>query len=754
MKTKKDVKALVSAMTLEEKAAMCSGYDFWHTAGVERLGIPQSMVSDGPHGLRKQAGKADHLGLNEAVKAICFPAGCATAASFNPELIEEMGKVLGNECQAEDISVLLGPAMNIKRSPLCGRNFEYYSEDPLVAGKMASALVRGIQSEGVGACIKHYLANSQEKYRMTCSSEVDERTLREIYMPAFEIAVKEADPWTVMCSYNKINGVYAAESRKYLTEVLRDEWGFNGYVMSDWGACNDRVPDLEAGLDLEMPASGGATTAEIIAAVKDGKLEESVVDTACERILSVVYSYEENRDKDAVFDREKDHQAAERIAEETVVLLKNEGGVLPLSKSSKTVFIGKYAASPRYQGGGSSHINSYRVTSALEKAGVPYAQGFQDGTGETDEALLSEALELAKGAEAAVIFAGLPDSFESEGYDRSHLRLPACQEELIRRVSEVQENVVVVLHNGSPVEMPWAGSVKGILEAYLGGEGVGAAVAKVLYGEVNPSGKLPETFPKRLEDTPCYLCYGGDGSTVEYREGVFVGYRYYDSKDIDVLFPFGHGLSYTTFSYSPIKADKESMLDTETLTLSLEVTNTGSMAGKEVVQLYVGRPEGGKVMRPVKELRAFDKVSLEPGETKRVTFTLSSRDFSYWNETAGRFIAPTGTYKLLAGSSSRDIRSTGEVTVQCTASVRKPVSLDTAIGEIEDWPEAMALLSGPVTRLMKAFGVGEAQDESSAMTDEMGSAMVRYMPLRNLIGFAGEPKESLLKTVREINSLL
>lgn len=749
-----DIGSLVKAMTLEEKAAMCSGYDFWHTAAVERLGIPQSMVSDGPHGLRKQGGKADHLGLNEAVKAICFPAGSATAASFNPELVEEMGRTLGNECQAEDVSVLLGPAMNIKRSPLCGRNFEYYSEDPLVAGRMAGALVKGIQSEGVGACIKHFLANNQEEYRMTASSEVSERTLREIYMTAFELAVKEAKPWTVMCSYNKINGVYAAENHKYLTEVLRDEWGFDGYVMSDWGAVNDRVPDLAAGLDLEMPASGGQTTKDIIEAVKSGKLDESVVDTACRRILSVVFRYAESRKPDAVFDRENDHRIAERLAEETTVLLKNEGGILPLGKDEKIAFIGKYAQSPRYQGGGSSHINSYKITSALESCpGVLYAKGFDDAEDKVDEALIQEAVEVARSADKAVLFLGLPDSFESEGYDRKHMRLPECQNELVRKVAEVQSEIVVVLHNGSPVEMPWIGSVKGVLEAYLGGEGVGAAEAKILYGEVNPSGKLPETFPIKLEDNPSYLFFGGEDGKVEYREGVFVGYRYYDSKHQDVLFPFAHGLSYTAFSYSGLTLDKSSMTDRDTLTVSLDVTNIGKVSGKEVVQLYVGRPMDSKVIRPVKELRAFEKVELQPGETKKVSFVLAKRAFSYWNEELNDFMAPSGVYQLLAGSSSRDIRLKAEVALQCTVRVRHTVTLSTAIGELEDWPEAMSLIEGPVNTLKKVFGVGEAQGEGSAITDEMGTAMVRYMPLRNLEGFAGVPRSVLLDLVSQINAL-
>ena len=512
--TREGLKELVAKMTLEEKAAMCSGADFWHTEAVERLGIPAMMVSDGPHGLRKQDQEADNLGVNDSIKAVCFPAGCGTAASFNRELITKMGEALGEECQAEGVGVILGPAVNIKRSPLCGRNFEYYSEDPYVASEIAGALIAGVQSKNVGTSIKHFLANNQEHRRLSSSSEIDERTLREIYLAAFEGAVKKQKPWTVMCSYNRINGTYAAENKEMLTDVLRKEWGFDGFVVSDWGAVNDRVPDLEAGLDLEMPSSGGVNDRLIVEAVKEGRLKEEVLDQAVENILNIVFRYEENRDKTAVFDRDKDHELAKKVAEETCVLLKNEDSILPLEEKAEIAFIGKYAGKPRYQGGGSSHINSHKVTSAWDCVkdwgNVSFAEGFRDDVDKTDEALLTEAVELAKKAKAAVIFAGLPDSFESEGFDRTHMRMPDCQNELIARVAAVQPNTVVVLHNGSPVEMPWADQVKGILEAYLGGQAVGAAVVDILFGKVNPSGKLPETFPCQLEDNPSYLYYSGE----------------------------------------------------------------------------------------------------------------------------------------------------------------------------------------------------------------------------------------------------
>lgn len=540
---------------------MCSGADFWHTESCERLGIPASMVSDGPHGLRKQDDKADHLGVNESIKAVCFPVGCGTAASFNRDLLYHMGETLGNECQAEGVSVILGPAVNIKRSPLCGRNFEYYSEDPLVASEIAGSLIRGVQSKHVGTSLKHFLANNQETRRMSVNEIIDERTLNEIYLAAFEGAVKKAKPWTVMCSYNKINGTYTAAHHKYLTETLRDKWGFDGYVMSDWGAVNDRVEDLKAGLDLEMPSSMGVNDQLIVEAVQNGTLEEQVLDTAVERILNIVYRYNENRDTEAVFDLDHDHEVAKKVAEETIVLLKNEN-VLPLTEGEEIAFIGKYAKKPRYQGGGSSHINSHKITGALdaaEAAGntrIVYAQGFDDKEDKTDEVLLAEAVETAKKAKAAVIFAGLPDAFESEGFDRKHMRMPDCQNELIERVAAVQPNTIVVLHNGAPVEMPWADRVKGILEAYLGGQAVGGAEYDILFGKVNPSAKLPETFPKQLEDNPSYLAGFGEGDHVEYREGIFVGYRYYDKKKMDVLFPFGYGLSYTTFAYSNLRLDK------------------------------------------------------------------------------------------------------------------------------------------------------------------------------------------------------
>lgn len=740
--TAEKIKELVAQMTLEEKAAMCSGADFWHTEAVERLGIPASMLSDGPHGLRKQNQEGDHLGINDSIKAVCFPAGCGTAASFNRELLMEMGETLGNECQAEGVSVILGPAVNIKRSPLCGRNFEYYSEDPFVASEMAGALIHGIQSKNVGTSIKHFLANNQETRRMSCDSRVDERTLHEIYLAAFEGAVKKEKPWTVMCSYNKINGTYAAQNHQYLTETLRDQWGFEGYVVSDWGAVNNRVEDLKAGLDLEMPGSNGANDKMIMGAVLSGELDEGVVNEAVERILNIVFRYEENRDKNAVFDKDKDHEMARKVAEETIVLLKNEG-VLPLSDQQKVAFIGKYAEKPRYQGGGSSHINSHKITSALDAAegmkNITYAQGFDDAEDKTDEKLLAEAVEAARNADVAVIFAGLPDKFESEGFDRKHMAMPNCQNELIEKVAAVQPNTVVVLHNGSPVEMPWVDQVKGVVEAYLGGQAVGGAVCDILFGKVNPSAKLPETFPIRLEDNPSYLSYIGEGDMVEYREGIFVGYRYYDKKKMDVLFPFGYGLSYTTFDYSNLTVDKEQIKDTDTLRVTVDVTNTGSVAGKEVVQLYVADRES-TVIRPVKELRDFAKVELAPGETKTVTFTLDKRAFAYYSVRIHDWHVETGEFDIMIGKSSRDILLTKTVTVESTEKLPFVYTTDTTLGDVKKDPRAWEIVKGIMSKGLFGEEQGNSEGESAAeaMTQEMADAMIEYMPLRGPISFGGQ----------------
>ncbi len=737
-----DIKAIVSQMTLEEKAGLCSGLDFWHTKPVERLGVPAVMVSDGPHGLRKQDLQADHLGMNESIKAVCMPAACATAASFDRELIGQMGRAIGSSCQHEELSVVLGPAVNIKRSPLCGRNFEYFSEDPYLAGEMSAAYIAGVQSQNVGTSIKHFAANNQEHRRMSSSSNIDERTLREIYLPAFEISVKKSQPWTVMCSYNRLNGTYASENPWLLTQVLRDEWGFEGYVMSDWGAVSNRVAGLAAGLDLEMPASGGVNDAKIVEAVKNGQLDEAILDRAVERILTINYRYLENAKPETPWDKEADHLLSAKIAGECMVLLKNEDGILPLSREDDVAFIGEFAEKPRYQGGGSSHINSFKKTSALEAAQglkVTYARGYDAAADETTDALIAEAVEAARKAKVAVVFAGLPDSYESEGYDRPHMRLPECQNRLIEAVAQANANTVVVLHNGSPVEMPWLPKVKAVLEAYLGGQAVGIATVRVLYGDVNPSGHLAETFPVKLSDNPSYLYFGGEGNEADYREGVFVGYRYYDRKDMDVLFPFGHGLSYTTFAYSNLRLSAQRITDQDTLTATVTVTNTGSRAGKTVVQLYVGDPVSS-VFRPVRELKGFEKVELQPGESKDVSFTLCKRAFAYWNTQLHDWYVESGDFTIEIGQSSRRIEVSAVVQVETTAQLPRHYTMDSIVMDIMADPKASAIIQPLVSAILKTFSPGDGQDSDvakEAVSEDMTMAMIQYMPLRGILSFGG-----------------
>lgn len=688
-----NIPELLQQLTLEEKASLCSGGDFWHTKAIERLGIPAMMMSDGPHGLRKQDETGDHMGINDSIKAVCFPAGCATASSFDRGLVERMGKALGNECQAENVGVLLGPAVNIKRSPLCGRNFEYYSEDPYVAGEMAASFIQGVQSQQVGTSIKHFYANNQEHRRMSSSSEMSERTAREIYLAAFERPVRKAKPWTVMCAYNRINGVYAAENKEALTDILRGEWNFHGFVVSDWGAVNDRVADLESGMDLEMPSSFGMRDAEIVKAVRCGRLPEAVLDRAVTRILRIVQRYLDGRNPDAVFDRDADHELAREIASQCMVLLKNEDHILPLSKTETAAFIGKFAESPRFQGGGSSHINCHKVESALEMAAdypVLYAKGYETSDDVVREDLMAEAVAAAKAAKVAVVFAGLPDTFESEGYDREHMRLPDCQNALIEAVAEANPNTVVVLHGGSPVEMPWLHQVRGVLEAYLCGQAVGGATVQILYGDVNPSGHLAETFPIKLEDNPSYVAYQGE----------------YQSHDV--------------------------------ITVSVDVTNTGDRAGKEVVQLYVlPQTKTDSVQRPVQELRDFEKVELAPHETKTVTFTLHANSaFAYYCTQKKRWVVETGKYLLAVGNSSDHLTTEKMLTIHGEKALPAEITLNTTIGDVLRIPHADKELE----KYAGAFGISSGSSDENAMgesTADMMEAMMKYMPIRGLLSFGG-----------------
>jgi len=747
----RDLKKLVASMTLEEKAGMCSGADFWNTKAVERLGIPGVMMSDGPHGIRKQEGEADHLGLNESVEAVCFPAACATASSFDVDLIRQMGEILGEECQAEDLSMLLGPAVNIKRSPLCGRNFEYFSEDPYLTGKMAAAYINGVQSWDVGTSIKHFAVNNQEYKRMCVSSEVSERAFREIYLPAFEEAVKEAQPKTVMCSYNKINGVFASENEDLLTKILRDEWGFEGYVVTDWGAVNDRVKGLKAGVDLEMPSTGGYND-KIVEAVKSGELDEKVLNRAVERMLKVIFSYVDHRHSEAVFDRDKDHEKSVEIETECAVLLENNG-VLPMKEEQKIVYIGEFAEKPRYQGGGSSHINSSKVVSALEAAqeknrNVTYVKGFSSERDEIEAQEVEKAVQAAKEADIAVVFAGLPDAFESESYDRKDMKLPACQNHLIEEVAKVQPNLVVVLHNGSPVEAPWAEQTAAILELYLGGQGVGEACDRLLYGQANPSGRLAESFPLRIEDNPSYLSFGGDGKKVDYTEGVYVGYRYYEAKKQPVRWAFGHGLSYTEFKYDHLTVSSKELDDENEIIVEVDVTNVGACAGKEVVQLYVA-DKNGTVNRPVKELKGFTKLFLQPRETKKAQMKISARDLSFYNEEIKDWYAPSGTYEILIGHASDDIRISCEVSFTTKKQLPFQVTGTTTIGELLADSRTAAATMELLAPLQQN---GENGEEISEADQQMIQAILEGLPLKSLsiAGVTGETIEGIIYKLNEL----
>jgi len=720
-----DIPTLVSSLTLEEKAGLCSGQDEWFTKAVSRLGLPAVMVSDGPHGLRTQKEKVNGR-YQGSVQAICFPTGCALASSFDRELLGHVGDDLGSEAAAEGVHTLLGPAINIKRSPLCGRNFEYYSEDSYLAGQLAASFVKGVQKHGVGTSVKHFAANNQETRRMSISDVVDERTLREIYLSAFEQVVKDAKPWTLMCSYNRINGTYSCENEWLLSQVLRKEWGFDGIVMSDWGAMDDRCKSLEAGCELEMPASHGANDAKIVQAVKEGKLPLSVLDEAVRRLLVWIGK---GLEKESVsYDKDEHHLDAREAAGSCAVLLRNERHALPLDSGRGVLFVGPFAGSPRYQGGGSSHINSYLVGGALDVCPeqVQYLPGMQDSSEKRSAERLRKAVEAARKAKAVVIFAGLTDKTESEGYDRTSLKLPACQDELIERISEVQKRTIVVLYNGSPVMMPWKDKVAAIVEMYLGGEAVGEATVDVLFGITNPSGKLAETFPLRLEDTPSFLSFPGGKDEVTYQEGVFVGYRWYDARKLDVLFPFGHGLSYTTFAYSPLAVHAEGT-DVE---VSLSVKNTGSREGAEVVQLYVAPPLSPEI-RPVKELKGFAKVFLKPGETKDVAFRLDRRSFAYW---ADGWRVEQGSYGILVGSSSRDIRSEASVELAGDGSGLLRLTDSTTVKDVldrsEDYP-AFANMMGQVLQ--------------SVEKDSMSYALMMGCPLHSLASFLPVRYEDILR---------
>ncbi|MBQ3518467.1 MAG: glycoside hydrolase family 3 C-terminal domain-containing protein [Clostridia bacterium] len=664
----KDPREILAQMNLEEKAALLDGADFWHMQGMEKYDIPSVTVCDGPHGLRKKDYSKKGISLSTSVPAISYPTAVTTACSWDPELLFEMGTALGKKCLKEEVGVLLGPGINMKRSPLCGRNFEYFSEDPVLAGEVAAGFINGVQSMGVGTSLKHFCANSQETRRMTCDSVVDERALREIYLTGFEIAVKKGKPWTVMNSYNKINGDHGSENKHTQIEILRDTWGFDGVVVSDWGAVNDRVKGLANGNDLEMPSSTGSGAAKIVAAVKDGTLDERIVNERALNVLKLIKKCADGAQPNYAYNDLDDQAFAKKVAAQSMVLLKNNG-ILPLDKSKKIAVIGELARTPRYQGAGSSHINPTQLDNALDefkKAGwtVDFAQGYElkAKKAKKNEAHLQTAIDVAKKNDIAVVFIGLTDDYEAEGYDREHMNLPEAHDKLVKEILKVNPNTVIVLSGGSPVEMPWNDSVSAVLNAYLGGQAGAGAIVDILTGAVNPCGKLAETYPMTYADTPAKNNYPGNPASVEYRESIYIGYRYYEKANKRVRYPFGHGLSYTTFEYSDLTLDKSSMDENDTLTVTFTVKNTGDVAGAEIAQLYVADRES-TIYRPVKELKGFKKIWLEAGEEKQITLTLGKRAFAFFNVLVNDWCVESGAFDILVGASSADIRLVGTVNV-------------------------------------------------------------------------------------------
>ncbi|MDX9864773.1 MAG: glycoside hydrolase family 3 C-terminal domain-containing protein [Anaerolineaceae bacterium] len=768
----KDIRNLIAQMTVEEKASLCSGKDFWHLKGIERLHIPEMMVTDGPHGLRKQAGRSDHLGLLDTVPAVCFPTASSLAATWDRDLIYQVGAALGEECRAEEVAVILGPGANIKRSPLCGRNFEYFSEDPYLSGQMAKSHINGVQSQGIGTSLKHFAVNNQEYRRMTIDAVVDERALREIYLAGFEMAVKKAQPWTVMCAYNKVNGTYCAENPFLMTQVLKEEWGHEGLVVTDWGAMNERVEGLRAGVELEMPGAPNGNDQKIVAAVQSGELDEAILDRAVERILTMIFKAEDTLAETFAYDREAHHALARKVAGKGAVLLKNEDAALPVAEGAVIALVGRFAKVPRYQGGGSSLMEPTRLDTLYDemlalvgKDRLRYAPGYDAKSDLPDDVLIEEALKVSKGADVVVVCAGLPDLYETEGLDRTHMHMPPAHNALIQQLADAHERVVVVLSNGSPVEMPWVNEVQAVLEGYLGGQAGAGGIADILLGRVNPGGKLAETFPLKLEDNPSYPHFPGGPAVVEYRESLYVGYRYYDTVQQEVLFPFGHGLSYTRFAYRDLAVQPGS--GENAFVVTLKVKNTGAVAGDEIVQLYV-RDVEASVFRPEKELKGFARVSLQPGEETVVMLELDSRAFAFYDTMRHDWIVEAGTFEILVGASSRDIRlkTMIEAGSETAGGQQHPVYRHFPKGAVIDKAEFEALLGRPVPpneiekkgsytlntplydlrgsavgrRLYKmiqkqAAGMIVGQEDTS--TALMMQSMIKDMPLRNLLMMSG-----------------
>lgn len=708
-----DIKTLISQLTLEEKAAMCTGATAWDTVAVERLGIPPITVSDGPHGLRRTPGIS-----HESLPATCFPTGSALASSWDVDLLHKLGQALADECIALGVDVVLGPGNNMKRTPLCGRNFEYYSEDPFLGGEIATSFVKSVQSKGVGTSLKHFATNNQEFQRMTISAEIDERALREIYLAGFERVVKQAKPWTVMCAYNRLAGTHCSENHWLLTEILKYEWGYEGVVVSDWGAVHHRVKALAAGLDLEMPGPQERRVEQVIDAVRRGELDEAVLDAAVERLLKIVFKAKETPKGHTTIDTQAHHALARQIAAETMVLLKNEGNLLPLHDVKTLAVIGRTAKVPHFQGGGSSHINPTRVDVPFDEiqklaggAALLYAEGYlEEDT--FNQGLIDEAVATAGKADVALIFVALPESKDSEGLDRPDIDLTQQQIALIKAVTARQPRTVVILNIGSAVAMAeWIDGPAAVLEAWLMGQAGGGAIADVLFGKVNPSGRLAETFPVKLSDTPAFLNYPGENGKVRYGESLFIGYRYYDAKQMDVLFPFGFGLSYTTFEFSNLRVSNKAFKDVDGVQVSVDVTNTGAVAGKATVQVYIHDHEASLV-RPYKELKGFVKVAVAPGETKTATVTLDARAFAFYHPRYKQWVTENGAFDILIGQSAADICLKETITLESTQTLTSPLDRDSSLREWFDNPRAAALHGhtkrssghGPDARL----GVGPA----------------------------------------------
>ena len=754
----KKIDKLVSQMTLEEKALLTSGRDAWSTQPIERLDIPYIWMADGPHGLRR-APTTDTWGYGNQAPATCFPTASALSASWDMDLMHEVGAALGVESNALGVDLLLGPGINIKRSPLAGRNFEYFSEDPLLSGKLGAAYINGVQSQGVGATAKHYVANNVETQRMWANSNLDDRTLNEIYMPPFEIAVKEGQPWSVMACYNRVQGIYGTESLQLLTDKLKNEWGFKGFVVSDWDAVVDRVQGIRAGMHLEMPGKPARITNKmVVEAVKNNELDEQQLDSIVKDLLRIVFMGQNTQDKYGDQNLDQHHQLARKVAAEAITLLKNSEKLLPVdaAKYKKIAVLGEFAVNPRYQGNGSSQVKPTKLDKFIdivrdeygEDTEFVYSAGYSL-TNDDDLSLIEAAAAVAADADFALVMAGLPLSYESEGIDRTHIDLPPSHNKLISAVAKVQPNTAIILTNGSAIAMPWIDQVSAVLETWLGGQAGAGAIADAVFGKVNPSGKLAETFPVRLEDTPAYLNFPGEDGQVIYGERMFVGYRYYDKRNIEPLFPFGHGLSYTEFAYSDLKLSATELTDKDQLQVSLTVSNTGKVTGKEVIQLYVADPESS-VQRPPKELKAFDKIELKPGESKEVSFTLNKRDFSYYSKVYNRWLAESGKFEILIGSSSRDIRLQGGLTLSNTEKLNYKMTNFSFFSEFWINPQLKPLLIAFMPNWIKAMTPEGKPVEEAKIED-----FLQQQPLIKFPYFTGgEVDEQKIQAfVEQINKL-